>query len=151
MARRRRDGRRESNKQQIFVISPSVSLRSTAPSTRERILLYGLRLSVNVNLILYRRDRACPCPQPAKVGRAVACCRRQITTNQRLHTIIFLYYTVGANCVRPFLICYELAGDRRSPLSAQITYKIKPTGNRLFRLPLTRELLSVAKLRERKQ
>ena len=24
--------------------------------------------------------------------------------------------TVGANCVRPFLICYELAGDHRSPL-----------------------------------
>ena len=24
--------------------------------------------------------------------------------------------TVGANCVRPFLICYELTGDRRSPL-----------------------------------
>ena len=31
-------------------------------------------------------------------------------------TVIFLYYIVGANCVRPFLICYELAGDRRSPL-----------------------------------
>ena len=48
---------------EITFITPSVSLRSTAPSSRERILLYGLRLSVNVNLILYRRDRACPCPQ----------------------------------------------------------------------------------------
>ena len=25
---------------------------------------------------------------------------------------MFLYYIVGANCVRPFFICYELAGDR---------------------------------------
>ena len=38
------------------------------------------------------------------------------TTIQRLQTIKILYYIVGANCVRPFLGCCELTGDRRSPL-----------------------------------
>ena len=85
----------------------------------------------------------CLCPQSAKVGsdsellrtirnkqrrgRAVACCRRWITTNQRLQIIIFLYYIVGANCVRPFLICYELAGDRRSPLRGSSNSKTYTT------------------------
>ena len=45
--------------------------------------------------------------------RAVACCRRQITTNQRLQTIIL--YRRGELC-SPVFVCYELAGDRRSPL-----------------------------------
>ena len=29
-------------------------------------------------------------------------------------TVIFLYYIVGANCVRPFFVCYEFTGDRIS-------------------------------------
>ena len=29
-----------------------------------------------------------------------------------------------ANCVRPFLICYELAGDRRSPLTGCAKFSI---------------------------
>ena len=36
--------------------------------------------------------------------------------NHNKSTVNILYYIVGANCVRPFLICYELKGDRRSPL-----------------------------------
>ena len=40
---------------------------------------------------------------------------------------MFLYYIVGANCVRPFLICYELAGDRRSPLRSHIKFNLIAT------------------------
>ncbi len=42
---------------------------------------------------------------------------------------------VGANCVRPFLICYELTGYRRSPLRLH-----KFSNLMKHRLPLTREL-----------
>ena len=41
-----------------------------------------------------------------------------------------LYYIVGANCVRPFLICYELTGDRRSPLRLCEIFNIVSTANR---------------------
>ena len=35
-----------------------------------------------------------------------------------------LYYIVGANCVRPFLIRCELAGDRRSPLRFNVFFNL---------------------------
>ena len=36
---------------------------------------------------------------------------------------------VGTNCVRPFLICYELTGDRRSPLRLCGIFNIVSTAN----------------------
>ena len=53
--------------------------------------------------------------------RAVACCRRQITTNQRLQTIIL--YRRGELC-SPVFVCYELAGDRRSPLRINVFFNL---------------------------
>ena len=42
----------------------------------------------------------------------------------------YLYYIVGANCVRPFLICFEFAGDRRSPLRVDIEFNLTATVSR---------------------
>ena len=61
-------------------------------------------LSANVNLI----------SNTVGQGLAPAAKSQQINGYKQLYFI----FIVGANCVRPFLICYELTGDHRSPLSA---------------------------------
>ena len=52
MARRRRDGRRESNKYQAFVISPSVIFlrKMTAPSSEGACVRQPQRLSIRFNV-----------------------------------------------------------------------------------------------------
>ena len=45
-------------------------------------------------------------------------------------TVVFLYYIVGANCVRPFLIRCELTGDRRSPLRFNVFFNLTTPDHR---------------------
>ena len=80
-------------------------------------------------------DRACPCPQQIsykikftdnRKGCPYGCANIFISYQPKIviyqrHSngckqLLFLCYIVGANCVRLFLIHYELAGDHRSPL-----------------------------------
>ena len=68
VARRRRDGRRESNKYQIFVISPSVIFQKKNDSSLVRgslCLQYGLKrrtkstITIKLQYTLYRRGELC--------------------------------------------------------------------------------------------
>ena len=56
-------------------------------------------------------------------SRAVACCRRWITTNQWLQQLYFILYRRGELC-SPILIRCELAGDRRSPLRFNVFFNL---------------------------
>ncbi len=58
------------------------------------------------------------------VGRGLAPAVN-IITNQRLQAIIFLYYIVGANCVRPLLICAEFDGRPQvAPTGCALSYRV---------------------------
>ncbi len=94
VARRRRVGRRESNKYQIFVISPSVIFQKKNDSS----LVRG-------SLCLQMRLGA-----PHKIGR--------------YNQIHFILYRRGELCSPAFNVSINLTGDRRSPLRYMICFSI---------------------------
>ena len=84
----------------FIAFSPSVIFQKKNDSSLVR---GSLNMRLSVKLILYE-----------------ICCRQPPTVTNNY----ILYYIVGANCVRPFLIRCELAGDRRSPLRFNVFFNL---------------------------
>ena len=86
-----------------------------------------MRLSVNVNLILYRRDRACPCPQ--QISYKIKFMDNRKGCPYGCANILISY--------QPKIIIYQQQsnGGSKPPPYNTIWYKFTFTDNRIFSLP----------------
>ena len=113
VARRRRDGRRESNKHQTFVISPSVIFDKM---TAIALLRYPDFVYAAWSAAQNRPLRQQMFPLSVTGGGRICCPSERACVLSKLK----IYATVGATCGRPSIHSKLKTGEHSSPLRYNI-------------------------------